>query len=33
MEEKLMKSYEDIESLRKFKNDTLRRDELVKDYK
>jgi hypothetical protein len=30
MEEKLIKALDDIESLRKFKNDTIRKDDLVK---
>jgi|JI10StandDraft_1071094.scaffolds.fasta_scaffold418345_1 hypothetical protein len=30
MEEKLIKALDDIENLRKFKNDTIRKDDLVK---
>lgn len=33
MEDKLAIAIEEAESLRKFKNDTNRKDELVRDYK
>lgn len=33
MEDKLAKVIDEVEVLRKFKNDTQRKDELVKDYK
>lgn len=33
VEDKLIKSIEEVDNLRKFKNDTTRKEELLKDYK